>query len=166
MPSRPDACPAPEIHTLGEVVVEFGMLEFFLEAAIWHLLGTQEKARFLMAQALTAEMSFDRKVHAFASMFKLRDPGEDTVEFAALVKELFEVQAERNGLLHSVWHDSKTFGVFTRMKATAKAKGGLIRRIHPMPTERIAATRDKIVEVAKRLARFSMAHIQVEAGQQ
>jgi len=49
-------CSAPEVHLLGEIVVAFGNLELFLEGAILQLLGADDHTRFLMAQAITAEM--------------------------------------------------------------------------------------------------------------
>ena len=161
MSSSRAKCPAPTAHVLGEVVVEFGILEFFLEAAIWQFLAPQGKARFLMAQAITAEMSFDRKVHAFASMSRLRDPAGAAC--GALVKDLFAVQGARNALLHSVWNSSGTFRTVTRMKASAKATRGLVRRLYSMRIDDVEAARDRIVAVANHLARV-MAKIQGEGA--
>ena len=153
-------CSAPEVHLLGEIVVAFGNLELFLEGAILQLLGADDHTRFLMAQAITAEMSFDRKVHAFATMFKLKSPGHAETELEALVKELFAVEGQRNALLHSAWNYSQNFGAFMRMKSSAKATQGLRHRLHRMPPEKIRATRSNIAAVADSLARFTMAYIQ------
>ena len=72
---RKTSCPAPEIHLLGEIVAAFGNLELALESTIWELLAPQgDTERFIMAQAVTAEMAFGRKVHALASMFRQKKP--------------------------------------------------------------------------------------------
>jgi hypothetical protein len=153
-------CPALEVHLLGEIVVAFGNLELFLEAMIWLLIGEDNPTRHLMAQAITAEMSFERKVNAFASMFKVKRPSHAKAELEALVKELFAVQGERNALLHSAWTYSQNFEAWTRTKASAKARQGLRRRVHRMTPERLKVVRKHIAVVGDSLARFTMAHIQ------
>lgn len=160
--SANSTCPAPEIHLLGEIVVAFGNLELFLEASLWQLLASDDdRERLLMAQTLTAEMSFDRKVHAFVSMFRQKGVPKTDSELDALRKALFAAQEERNKLLHSAWNYSDALGgSFTRMKASAKAKRGLRRRFHRMPAERIEAALRRIAAVAQSLARFTVEHIQ------
>src|SRR5258706_2390807 len=67
----PDSkCPALEVHFLGLVVIWFGNLEFFLEGSIWRLLAQGDQQRYMMAQAVTADMSFGQKVHVFTLMFR------------------------------------------------------------------------------------------------
>ncbi len=164
-------CHAPEVHLLGEVAALFGNLELFVESSIWNLLapegsgkkGSREWQRFLMAQALTAEMSFDRKVHALASMIRQKHPTEHESELNELVRLLFDAQAERNALLHSAWNYSED-GVFLRTKASAKARNGLVRRFYAMPVEKLRATRDKIAEAQQALANFAIAYVQASNG--
>ena len=162
-------CNAPELHLLGEVAALFGNLEFFVESTIWNLLvpegggeeGSRERQRFLMAQALTAEMSFDRKVHGLASMFRQRHADAHDAELTELVRVLFEAQSERNALLHSAWNYSAESGGLFRTKASAKARNGLVRRFYAMPVEKLSATRDKIAEAQESLASFAIAYVQV-----
>jgi len=150
-----------EMRLIGEIAVGFGNLELYLEAGIWQLLGGKDKATILVAQALTAEMSFDRKAHAFASMYKLRVPNDaDSVELKELISELFEVQGERNAILHSAWSRSEAMQALTRMKASAKAKDGLRRRLHRMTPARLQAIRVRIAQVAERFAHFVLANTQ------
>jgi hypothetical protein len=154
-------CPAPEVHSLGEVVVAFGRLEFFLEVSIWQLLAPDESSeRFLMAQAITAEMSFDRKVHAFASMFRQKGLATADEELTSLIKKLFAVQDQRNRLLHSVWSYSQQLGgSFLGMKAAAKAKHGLKRRFQRMTPDRIKHIQKAIGDASQSLADFTMKYI-------
>jgi len=157
-------CPAPEVHLLGEIVVVFGNLEFALEVAIWQLLGSRGRIDHpLMAQAITAEMSFRQKVDALISMLRQEGivPPDVLPELDALRKELFFVEQERNQLLHSAWNYSDALdGSFSRMKASAKAKGGLRRTLHQMPAERIEKIRQNSVRAWNSLARFTRNHIQ------
>ena len=158
--ARHSKCPAPEVHLLGDIVTEFGNLEAFLEVAIWQLLGQEDRSRFLMVQALTAEMSFDRKVHALASMFRLKYPKQHEVELDSLVNSLFRAQDQRNALMHSAWNYSSHSGQFLRMKATAKAKRGLVRRFYAAPAGQLETVRGTIEKVANDLMTFTIAHIQ------
>lgn len=150
----------PEVHLLGEIVVAFGNLELFLETSIWHFLASaKDRERFLMAQAITAKMPFAQKVHALGSMFQLKNIASAESELSALVKELFDAEAERNQLLHSAWNYSRE-GFFMRMKASAQAKKGLTRGFHRMPAARIKLTLDKIEAASQTLAKFTVKYIQ------
>lgn len=156
-------CRAPEMHALGDIVAAFGNLEFFVEVAIWHLLGAEDRKRSLMAQAVTAEMSFDRKVHALASMFREKYGKVHEKELAAVVKSLFAAQDERNALLHSAWNYSDNFRALVRMKASAKARGGLQRRLHRMTIDRLEAIRRRIAAAGEAISKFTMSHIQEQS---
>jgi hypothetical protein len=157
-------CSAPEVHLLGEIVVAFGNLEFFLEATICHLLTADDnQERFQMVQAMTTEMSFGRKVHALGSMFRQKEIANAEPELSGLIKELFDAEIERNQLLHSVWSIDSPFGEgsFMRTKASAKAAKGLRRGFHKMPAERIEATLKQIEAAGQSLANFTVKYIQV-----
>ena len=158
--ARHSKCPAPEVHLLGDIVTAFGNLEIFLEGTIWQLLGQEDQSKFLMAQALTAEMSFDRKVHALASMFRVKYPKQHEAELESLVASLSKAQEERNALMHSAWNYSADSGQFERMKATAKAKRGLVRRVHTTSAATLETVRGNIDKVANDLVNFTIAHIQ------
>jgi hypothetical protein len=162
MPSR-KTCSAPEVHLLGEIVVAFGNLELFLETSLWQLLASEDdRERFLMVQALTAGMSFGRKVDAFASMFRQKGIAQAERELAALTKGLSDAEKERNQLIHSAWNYTNIWGggSFMRMKATANSRRGLRRGFHRMPPGRIEETLRRIEEAAQSLARFTVAYIQ------
>src|SRR5947209_6506253 len=63
-------------HLIGDIAITFGTLEFYLEAAIWQMVAQGDQERQQLGEAITAEMAFDRKVHAFHSIFALRFPAE------------------------------------------------------------------------------------------
>ncbi len=155
------SCSAPEIHLIGEIAVGFGNLEFYLESGIWQLLAGDDEQTRKLGEAITAEMSFDRKVHAFASLYRLKVPaGSDDTELKALVKSLFEAQENRNAILHSAWTYSEKWHAFTRMKASAKATRGLRRRMHRMSPERLEAIRYRIAEAGELFGKFVMQRVQ------
>jgi hypothetical protein len=148
---------------LGEIVMGFGNLELFAEAAIWHLSKGRRRNIDQLAQAVTAEMSFDRKVHAFASIYKLKYPLEaDDSELKKLVADLFEVEAERNALMHSAWNFADRRPILQRMKAIAKAntKGGLVRKFHVVTPKQLEDVRVHIASVGERFGQFMMNRVQ------
>jgi hypothetical protein len=155
-------CSSPEIHLLGEVVFWFGNLELFLEGSMWHLMVPEEDTgRFLMAQAMTAEMSFSVKVKTFDRMFRQRGIACAESELEALVKKLTVAGAERNQLMHSSWNYSPLWGGrdLMRSKLRRNAKD-LARGFHRMPAESIEKTRDLIMEASSSLGLFTMKYIQ------
>jgi hypothetical protein len=153
-------CSAPEVHLIGEIAIGFGNLEFYLEGGIWLLLAGDDDATRRLAEAITAEMSFDRKVHAFSSLYKLRVPERNDSELEALVAVLFKIQDERNGILHSAWLYLDAHTAPLIMKAQAKAKHGLRRRFHRMTSARLEEVRVRIAEAGDRLARFIAERVQ------
>lgn len=141
-----------EYEMIGAMAVSFADLELSLELAIGQLVASGDENRGQLMQAVTAEMSFDRKVHAFSSLFELKFPDEaEDPELTAIVRELFVARDERNAILHS--------GL-----PSANAKHGLKRERYVISPDRLAAIRDHIGEVGQRFARFSMKRIQERAA--
>lgn len=158
----PDSkCPAPEVHLLGLVVIWFGNLELFLEGSIWGLLAQGDDQRFMMAQAVTADMSFGQKVHAFALMFREKGISSAETELKELVKLLNHAEEERNKLMHSSWNYSPVWGGqdLMRSKLPRRPKS-LSRGFHRMSTNRIEETRKKIEKASASLAFFTMKYVQ------
>jgi hypothetical protein len=149
---------AGDPRLIGEMTMTFANLEFNLEVAIWQLVAAGNENQRPLMEAVTTEMSFDRKVQAFASLFRLRFPDEsEDRELQAIVSELFIAHEERNGILHSGSY-SGDVAVITRAKVS-KSKDGLHRQMHVAP-ERLASIRDHIDAVSRRFAHFSMTRIQ------
>ncbi len=147
----------------------FGNLELWLEGALIQLLAaagsdaTDEKKLEQMAQAIAVEMSFDRKIHAFYSMYKVKFPDEaDDDALKTLIDELFAVQAERNSILHSAWSYDENGELTGRLKSSAKAGRlrGLRRRLLSAEAEEISAVAQHIADVGQRFGFFCKERIQ------
>lgn len=155
-------CSQPELHLIGDIVVRFGNLDMFVATAIWKLLGDRRDL-FILGQAITAEMSFDRKVHAFASMYRIRFPEQaKEPELQALTGVLFAAQDGRNAIVHSAWTESpEEEGAFSlRLKASSKAKRGLRTQFQRVTTARLEEVRDLIEQASLRFGLFMMNCIQ------
>lgn len=149
-----------ELQRVGEVAMWFGNLELWVENAIWELVAAADGDLKQLLQAITVEMSFDRKVHAFASLYKLRFPEEDEDDdLKEVVSDLFSASAERNAVLHSAWSTSEPEGL-QRLKGSAKSKHGLRWQVHPASEDELAAVSAQIAETAQRFGRFCAERIQ------
>jgi hypothetical protein len=150
----PTPCPEPVVHGLGEVVVAFSLLEFVVSSCIWRLLGVEEDAsRFSQAEILTSEMSFDRKVNAYANLFRDTYPGAHEKELKSVVGLLFTSQQKRNTMLHSEW--GHTQQGFQRIKASAKARQGYRVVFEHTTASQLEDVRDFINAAAEALFRLS-----------
>lgn len=148
-----------ELQKLGEVAMSFGNLEFSVDGAIWELLAASDDDLKRLLQAVTVEMSFDQKAHAFASLFRLRFP-EDAKdeELKSLVAELFEAQQKRNDVLHSASsgsHDGRR-----RLKGSARTKNGLRWQLHTPSEQDLAAISAQIAETTQHFSCFALEKIQ------
>lgn len=157
-------CRSPIVHLIGQICVDFQTIELFVEGAIWLMMEPPGEKSNLLAQAITAEMSFDRKVHAFASLYRLRFQNDaEDADLRILISDLFEVQQLRNQVIHSNWNYSPQFRAFTAMKASAKAKHGLRRRLSTVTARELFEIRERMKEVAQRVGTFAMEEIQARA---
>jgi hypothetical protein len=151
-----------ELQRLGEVAMWFGNLELWVGMAIWQLAAKSDDDLQPFLQAITVEMSFDRKVHAFVSLFKLRFPDQsENEDLKNLVSDLFDAQSKRNAVLHSAWSTSKTDGL-QRLKGSAKAKHGLQWQVHPASEQELAAVSAEIAETGQKFGRFCIERIQTQ----
>lgn len=99
---------------------------------MWQLVSGDRNQQPLV-EAITAEMSFDRKVVAFASLFRLRFPDESNdPELRAALDDLFAAYAGRSAILHSM----------------------------ALAFVDLAKIRDNIAMIGRRFASFSMTRVQ------
>jgi len=116
-------CSRPATHALGDLVVAWGNLEQWVTGGIVQLISGGDATLEQIAFAVCAEMSFDRKVHALYSIYKVRFPTEaENPELRAIVNGLFAMQERRNQMLHSAWILSEDGRIAARLKSSAKAK--------------------------------------------
>jgi hypothetical protein len=147
---------------VGRITVAFGNLEAQLELGLWQLFTAERDDPELleMVQVVTAEMSFDRRVHALASAFRIRERSQDQLrELDALTGALFAAQEDRNGIIHSSWGRVSALRGVWRSKASAKAKGGLRHRAERATEDRLGAIVRKIEAAGRLLNDFVVGHI-------
>jgi hypothetical protein len=143
------------IQPIGELTVNFAMLESILKHGIQHLLfpGPYSHSKHDTAAIITAEMSFRRLVHLFECLVRDRCAESDVQTCKALCAEMFRIEEKRNAIIHSEWGLDAGSRLTVRMKTTAKAKG-LRRHRERLRAEGVAEIAEEIGEVAKRLDDF------------
>ena len=110
------------LEPLGQLTVNFNILEQILAFFVWNLIGHQQ----IVGQIVTAGMPFRRIVDLFCSLFRYRFTGPtELTALADLRKRIEDVEANRNAFVHSVWAGAGELGTGTRLKMTARAKRGL-----------------------------------------
>jgi hypothetical protein len=154
-------CSEPIAHLVGDVAIGFGNLELFVSVAIWQLFGLSDKTAEQLAQAITAEMSFDRKVRAFASMYKIRFPSQaGDSAFQKVLGRLIEAESLRNQVLHSSWPKSEDPDRRLRVKSSAKMKHGLKNTVYTVTPQSLGEVVKTIHDVGLELAEFVLTNIQ------
>src|SRR5438067_4627332 len=111
------------IQPIGELTVNFAMLESILKRGIERLLfpGPFSRSKHDTAAIVTVEMSFRRLVHLFECLVRERCPESDVQACKALCAEMFRIERKRNAIIHSEWGLDADSRLTVRMKTTAKA---------------------------------------------
>lgn len=116
--------PVPKAHleAIGQVTVNFALLESTVAFFAWELLGVEQR----IGQAVTAEASFRNRVALVSSVFRLRCDDDELInELDEVLKVALACEERRNIVTHSVWAAGSTPESFTRVKTTAKISKGL-----------------------------------------
>lgn len=112
---------------IGRISMIFSSLDLEVSSMIWYLLNTEP---LKVSQAVTAEMSFSRKLALLSSLIKIRSVNSTVLSaFENMISQLNKFEAERNLIIHSYWATewNKEDGLpkIFRGKITAKQKKGL-----------------------------------------
>jgi hypothetical protein len=151
----------PGIHRslfepIGEVTVNFAMLEHVLSGGTGLLLFGNNGQEQRTGQIVTAELSFRRNVELFSCLFRHRFPEKGDAGIKALCSKLLVLEEKRNVTIHSFWGGAGEPGYSTRIKVTAKLKG-IAFQFQKTSREEIAAVANEIAEVASELQDFVFA---------
>ncbi len=109
------------LNAFGAVTVEFAILEIALETAICILLVGTKAEDQAEGQIVTAELSFRRQVDLFAALVRHRFPDESNA-VKELCKKLFDVERQRNEIIHSTWTLPDKENKVVRLKTTARGE--------------------------------------------
>jgi hypothetical protein len=141
------------LKALGQVIVNFALLETHVAMLTWALIGKNQR----VGQIITAGLSFRSLLTLTSSLWKhqVSDP-ERTAEFEALLEDAQEAEQRRNVLTHSLWGAGESPGTVTRVKATAKPRKGLRHQFQQMSVKELNDIADFISEVAAKSLYFTL----------
>ena len=142
-----------ELQRVGEVAMSFAKLQFHVDRAISELVAGSDDGVKRRLHALTVEMTFDAKVHAFASLIKLRFP-EDTQDerLQRIVAELFDAQRKSEAVLRSDIVVPRPGP--RRINAVPKPQRGLRWQHRTLPEQELAAVSAQIAETCRGFDEF------------
>jgi len=143
------------IEPIGEVTVNFAMLETILKTGIAQYLFPEGDHGWgqITSSIVTSEMSFRKIVDMFQCLMLYRCPDADLEACRKLCSECYQLEEKRNAIVHSHWaidHESKAT---VRLKTTAKGRG-LRQQEEPTSKADIVKVADDICLLAKRLEDF------------
>ena len=146
------------LPSLGQLTVNFSMLEQVVSFFIWELVGSDQRT----GQIVTAEMPFRSLINLFCALYRHRvsDPANITT-LDELRKRLEAAAEKRNALLHSGWAEAGQAGVSMRFKTTAKAKQGLKFTFEKTKKPDIDTIGSEMAALAADVQDFMFATIQV-----
>ena len=141
-------------EALGRVTFGFCLLEGVLEECLWEILAEPEP---LVCQAITAELSFRRRLDLLSSLHRLREPDSGRQEtLRNLLGEAQRIEERRNELVHSLWRFDAEAQAMVRTKATAKRRGLRIDS-RPVATSELLDLLNWISDVHAKLHGFLLA---------
>ena len=138
---------------IGELTVNFALLEGTVAHGIWLLLHPGNAGEQRTGQIVTAELSFRRLVEMLSCLYLHRHPDGDQEGLKQLRAKLFHLEEKRNTIIHSYWGQDFDSGQTTRLKTTAKAKG-IVYQSEIVTRTDIEEIANAITELAVELENF------------
>ncbi|HEU5290037.1 MAG TPA: hypothetical protein VFU05_05285 [Cyclobacteriaceae bacterium] len=134
---------------LGTLVWDFGMLEVYLKIIAAKLISDDAK----IGGIVISEMSYRNLINAFDSLMKYSYSNHD---IRNILKELNDVEAQRNTYIHSAYTESpKDSANIHRFKFTAKQGKGLSVTAEQVDVRNIENTCERIRVVNNELANLA-----------
>jgi hypothetical protein len=141
------------LKAIGQITVNFALLESTLAFLVWDLIGSDQR----LGQIITAELSF-RSIQALASsIFRHKCEHDEQIgELEHLLKRISDAEAKRNQIIHSIWAAGDTAEKITRIKYTAKIKKGFDVKFEQYTAVHLMEIADEISELAFDLQTFTI----------
>jgi hypothetical protein len=112
------------LSAIGSVTVEFAMLEYQIESAIWSLLGLTTPENQAVGKTITTDLTFHPRLNLLGALLQLQFPRYDEHELGLkrLIADIRKRAKMRNLIVHSIWDISEEEGKVRRIKTTAHGK--------------------------------------------
>jgi hypothetical protein len=89
------------LKAIGQIAIDFGRLEYFLDAFVGFLLGNDAVVGEIVCRN---HESFAKRVSIMSELFELKYTDENLREqFKQIVSEIRKIQEQRNAMFHSSW---------------------------------------------------------------
>lgn len=144
--------PNDYLPLIGSIIVNFRLLETFLEMGIWKLMGAEKRQH--IGKIITSEMSSFKLITLIGSLHKeMCDDEEAKNDFEDLLNEVNKVRENRNYIIHSMY-GAGAGGTVLMLKSKVKNTKGLKESINFLNISDIENSADSIAEVSYKLQSF------------
>ena len=110
--------PPEHLRAIGQVTVNFAMLESAISSFVWGMINTDQ----MLGQMITAELSFRNLVGLLSSIYKHRINDEERItELERLLNRALYAEEQRNIIAHSSWGVGDKAETITRFKTDRKS---------------------------------------------
>ena len=147
--------PREHLEAIGQIMVNFALLEMVLSYLAWNLLGVDQR----IGRAVTAQSSFRNRMALVSSLFRLRCEDKGLIgELDEILKCVVRCEEQRNTVAHSFWTAGSLPEAVGRAKTTAKEFKGLKDHREDMTVQDLAVIADEIAEAAGAVLDFTIRH--------
>lgn len=145
---------------IGKITVTFSLIEQSLAIIIGKII-TYGHREHQVGEILTSDMSFRHKLSVLNSLLLLAFNKDNPtyVQFTKIEKLLYQVEQQRNIVVHSVWGEGvvgESDQVVIRMKSTTKSKHGLRSDFFETSIEELRRISSHIGEAYEQLCLFEL----------
>lgn len=147
------------LKAIGQITLNFSMLQWSISYFIWLLIGNNEVSveQQTLGETITAQLSFQRLLDLLSSLFRHRTTNPEVIEeLDALLTRASQARDKRNLVIHSYWVAASSVETIIRCKTTAKQRQGLKHQSEQMGAEDLNDIADFIEEVAYDIQRFAI----------
>jgi len=136
------------IRALGRVTLAFAHLEFSLSL----FCGTYSGVKYPVNEIITAQFSFKQLINLASSLYHHTEQDVQKVtELDKLLSKSFQLEQERNTIVHSFYGLKGQNLIVVRQKNTTRLKRGFHKQYEEMKPEQVNALAEKIKQVSKEI---------------
>lgn len=140
------------LREIGHIVVSFSLLEEILRFLVIALIDEPQR----IGVVITSELSFKNLKALAITLYKEKfGEGAEFDHLKKLIKQIAEMEDERNCIFHSEWGTSNDRPeVITRSKDTAKEKHGLRFAFEDYTVQKLRQVGDSMLALAGQIQEF------------
>ena len=153
--------PKDVLTAIGDMTVSFALLEMTIQTLAESLISNRQR----IGQIVTSELPFPRLVTLTRALYlEGHSQDADYPTLDRLLREADKVYSERNLVIHSLWATGSSPDSATRVKFTARDRGGFTAKFREVDARAVQEQVEGIKSLARQFQAFWV-HL-VETGKE